>query len=287
MVIGSIVQKCAKFVLPKDIITILIVLFILSDLFFIPLYGGITQSSPGRPDIDPLLYVSFFMGYLVGYYINGAAAWVMICLVDHAGDDNGRYTVLYELKDGTTCIADQTNRALLKRWLFGIHHKIRMADGYAKHLKHRAKKERRRQPILRFRYKKLWLNGKKQLDPEIITVLRFFKLKAPISEWKLADANQAEQWQLVKAFETLDVQNDEIGRLNKEIDRLRTEIDIGTTRNAVELNTDFKRGHPVTGYLNEKHRREEEEKRNREREEQERKAAQENKNKVNDNEKEK
>jgi len=273
VVIGSRVQKLVKFVLPKDIITICIVLFILMDLFFIPLYGGFTRSDPARPGIDPLLYLSFLAGYVVGYYINGAAAWIMICnFVAEARYDPGEYTVLYELKDGTTCIADQNNRALIKRWFFDIHHRIELRGG-AKTIRGKTIVERRKYPILRFKHKKLWLNENLPLPPEIRTFFKYIKLKVPTTAWMLADVNQAEQWEVVKSFDRLKTLNEEIRRLNEEINRLNTEIEIGITRSAVELSTDIKKGHPVTRYLDIKRKRDEAEAERKRLEEEQRKAA--------------
>jgi len=270
--VGRMVQKLVMFVLPKDIITICIILFMLMDIFFLPLYGGITRSVPIRPDIDPLLYLSFLFGYLTGYFINGAQAWTMICMfIAGIRFDDGCYTVLYELKDGTPCIMDQTNRALLKKWIFGIHHKIDLRNG-ARTLRGRDVKERRKYPILRFKHKKIWLNENEELPPEIRKFL-FINMKVRTNAWALADVNQAEQWEVVKSFERLDSLNLEIRRLNTEIDRLNTEIETGITRSAVELSTDMKRGHPVTRYLTTKKKREEEEAELKRKEEEARKAA--------------
>jgi hypothetical protein len=271
------VQKLAKFVLPKDVATICIVLFILADIFFIPLFNGFTRGNFPRPEIDMLLYLSFMTGYLLGYYINGSQAWTMVCMfIAEARYDPGVYTVIYELKDGTNCIADQNNRALIKRWFFGIHHKIELRGG-ARSIRGKSIRERRRYPILRFKHKKLWLNANIELPPEYRKIIWKIRFKVHTTAWTLADANQAEQWEVVQSFDRLDTLNEEIRRLNVEIDRLYTQIETGITRSAVELSTDIKRGHPVTRYLDLKHKKEEEEAERKRIEEEQRKAAEERK----------
>lgn len=288
VIIGSQVQKRSKFVLPKDIVSIFIFIFILSDLFIIPLYGGFTRSSPLHPDIDPLAYLSFLSGYWTGYYINGSQAWTMVCtfFAKIRGDD-GRYTVLYEHK-GTDCIADQNNWALLKRWIWGIHHKVDLAHTGAKSLRGKTMTERRRRPILKFKDKKLWLNSIDHLEPEIRILWSpklfgrtLFTLKAKVftTVYNLADANQAEQWEVVLAFDRMNALNDEISRLNYECEDLKKKLEIGITNGAVMLAADIKRGNPITRYLAERKKRAAEEEAEKKRIEEERKKAAEAQNK--------
>jgi len=277
VVIGAKVQKYSRFAVPKDIVTISIMLFILADIYVFPILDMNSGGSVWYPCIDLLLHLSFAAGYMTGYMINGRQIWTMIVnFAAAAGEDIGHYRVIYQVGD-IDCIADQNNRALLKRWIFGIHHKIVWKD--ARPVRRREYRESRRHPILRLRYKKLWLNGITELPPEYRVlwqpklgdrILWTWRTKVYTTSYTLAEANQAEQREVIQTFSRLDTLNEEIRRLNYECEDLRRQLEIGITNGAVMLAADIKRGNPVTGYLAEKKRRAAEEKKAAEKEKEER-----------------
>jgi len=253
VIVGSLVQKCTKMAIPKDFVTIIIILFILADLFIMPIAEGLTQRTLWYPKLDILLYMAFIFGYWVGYYINGKRSWIMVCTLYPApGEFPEQYRVLYINRHGKACIADQNNRALFKRWFFDIHHTIDLPN--AKSIKDKVIRTTSKHPILRFRYKRLWCNHIDEL-PVQHKKAWIFNLKVYTTKYDLADVHQAEQWEVVRSFERLDTLNEEIRLLNQENMELRTQIETGITRTSVELMQDIHQGDPITQYLNEKERR--------------------------------
>ncbi len=116
MVLGAVVQRTVRFIWPTDFVTITIVAFILIQLFRWPVFLVI-------PGIDSMWWIPIIIGYFIGYIVIGRTKYVMVRRIT---DDKAFETVpwvLYHI-DGKPHLQEQTNKALIKRLFFGIHHPI-------------------------------------------------------------------------------------------------------------------------------------------------------------------
>lgn len=116
MAIGAAVQRAVKFIWPTDFITIGIVAFAIIQLIEWPAFLSI-------PGVDPIWWIPVLAGYIIGYIVIGRTQYIM---VRKMGDDKRTTTrpwVLYHM-DGKPYIQEQSNGALIKRLVFGIHHPL-------------------------------------------------------------------------------------------------------------------------------------------------------------------
>lgn len=116
VIVGAAIQKTAKFLYPYDWMTLTIVAAIAADT--------ILQVT----GIDPVWYPPFLLGYLVGYVIVGRTRYTMVMDINVVSKTmRMRPWVLY-MHDDKLCIQEQTNRALLRRQVFGVRHIVVSVD---------------------------------------------------------------------------------------------------------------------------------------------------------------
>lgn len=117
VIVGALVQRKVKFIYPTDLVTILL---LAANVWLVAMVTA------GRWEVSfSLWYIlpelaGYFIGYLIGSRNND---WMVQYISPRIGYTYRIPMAVYEHK-GRQCIADQNNRALLKRVLFGIHHEI-------------------------------------------------------------------------------------------------------------------------------------------------------------------
>ena len=117
VIVGALVQRKVKFIYPTDLVTILL---LAANVWLVAMVTA------GRWEVGfSLWYIlpelaGYFMGYLIGSRNND---WMVQYISPRIGYTYRIPMAVYEHK-GRQCIADQNNRALVKRVLFGIHHEI-------------------------------------------------------------------------------------------------------------------------------------------------------------------
>lgn len=117
VIVGALVQRTVKFIYPTDLVTILL---LAANVWLVAMVTA------GRWEVGfSLWYIlpelaGYFMGYLIGSRNND---WMVQYISPRIGYTYRIPMAVYEHK-GRQCIADQNNRALVKRVLFGIHHEI-------------------------------------------------------------------------------------------------------------------------------------------------------------------
>lgn len=118
VIVGRKVQTATKFVYPKDIVTLSLVLSCIACATCAN-YGFIPISLS-----DIYWCIPAVLGYLIGYMLGNSQEYqVLEYISPYARYTAILRTVIYE-EDEKTYIADQNNSALLKRWLFGIVHEL-------------------------------------------------------------------------------------------------------------------------------------------------------------------
>ncbi len=116
MVIGAAVQRAVKFIWPTDFMTISIVTFAAIQLIGWPSFLIV-------PGVDPIWWIPMLIGYIIGYIVIGRTRYIMVRrLTDDKSFDTEPW-VLYHI-DGKPYVQEQSNKALIKRLVFGIHHPI-------------------------------------------------------------------------------------------------------------------------------------------------------------------
>lgn len=110
--VGSKVQKCARFLYPYDCLTISILTLIAADLV------------AGISGIQPMWYASLLFGYITGYLVVGRTSYIMVMEMDLAGKHVEQYPLVIWNEGTHTFIQEQTNRALLRRLIFGVKHEL-------------------------------------------------------------------------------------------------------------------------------------------------------------------
>lgn len=117
VIVGALVQRKVKFIYPTDLVTIAL---LAANVWLVAMVAT------GRWEVGfSLWYIlpelaGYFIGYLIGSRNND---WMVQYISPRIGYTYRIPMAVYEHK-GRQCIADQNNRALLKRVLFGIHHEI-------------------------------------------------------------------------------------------------------------------------------------------------------------------
>ncbi|WP_019178213.1 hypothetical protein [Methanomassiliicoccus luminyensis] len=117
---GAAVKRSTLFLVPADVISIFIYAFVATDLLFDWTGLGIG-----------LYYVPFIAGYLIGFFV-AHVTYVMV-QQDDLGNKTStkRPVVLYSPNEEIGyCIQQQSNKALIKRWM-GYHHRLGTDAGLA------------------------------------------------------------------------------------------------------------------------------------------------------------
>lgn len=122
--VGAFVQKSTLFIFPWDPATVLTTIAAVSII--ICDYLQIINLP-----FEPYWLIPFGLGYCIGYYINGLTHYSQVFYADVAGQiiDAKPIVVYRHAFDRRTgrqydCMAEQSWKALFKRWLLNIHHEI-------------------------------------------------------------------------------------------------------------------------------------------------------------------
>lgn len=112
VVLGSKVQKAARFIYPVDCMTLTIVTLAIIDAIFhlvVP---------------DGFWYLPFVLGYFVGYLVVGRTAYVMVWETSLANMHVVMYPWVIWEEHGEVYLQEQTNRALLRRLICRVKHSV-------------------------------------------------------------------------------------------------------------------------------------------------------------------
>lgn len=108
VILGARIQRLARFILPTDCLTQLVVLFCLADLVL------------GLLPCDAYWWCPFWLGYVVGYWVAGRTGYSEVIMIEPVSRTiMGTPWVLYE-EDGKYYNQEQSNRALLRRLITGL-----------------------------------------------------------------------------------------------------------------------------------------------------------------------
>jgi len=109
---GGAIQKTTHFLYPVDFVTILICIALVSQVFFL-------DSIPW----DIMWSIPLMVGYFIGYLVSGRTKYVMIRQFQASKYSYAEAYVFYE-KNSKTYLQVQSNKELMKRFLFGIQHEV-------------------------------------------------------------------------------------------------------------------------------------------------------------------
>ena len=117
LMLGSFVKKSVLFFVPKDILSIIVYIVVFTDLIW-----NWTKMGIG------IYYIPFLAGYMVGFFLTHMA-YVEAEVLDLGGKARAKtpYVIYSPNEEVGHCIQQQSNKALIKRWL-GYHHRLGM-DG--------------------------------------------------------------------------------------------------------------------------------------------------------------
>jgi hypothetical protein len=107
------VKQLTRFLCPWDLLSLFIYAFIVLDCIF-----RITGQW------DRLWYLPFLIGYLIGFRLWYIPYRLPVKIDSESKSLSIRPVVLYSEDSDRPCVQEQTNRALVRRWL-GIHHELR------------------------------------------------------------------------------------------------------------------------------------------------------------------
>lgn len=237
--VGRKVQTATKFVYPKDIVSIALVLSCIlcaacAYLEWIPISIS-----------DAYWCFPIALGYFIGYMLGNEQSYQVIEYIS----PYARYTailriVIYE-KDDKQYIADQDNRALLKRLLFGIVHELDTQG-------HKLEFDWTVNAKLKFKLKEYKAVNIELLETKTERSGKL-KLKRYKTIIKLASAHQISHAQLITSLDAVDTLNEsvltlsnEVARLNSTVPRRVAEQIISLTRPSYEKVTI----QSITEYLN-------------------------------------
>lgn len=258
LIAGSRVQKATRFIYPTDFITFLLILIISGDLMMIPLTNEILGTSLPTTRIDPwICHLPALLGYFLGYYINGMQSYTMLEYRDPTtGAPIRDYRVFYTNREGKLCIADNSNAALLNRWIYGIHHLVDCPN--RGNLLGRDRKAISRRPYFpAFQDHLTWVNKFVDL-PDIVVPGRFLSHRQKRSLLVIAVGHQMESWQLAFREDSLDRLNETVADLDRQLQDYKDRELAKITEGTAVLVSGIKSAKPINNYFNILRRREEE-----------------------------
>ena len=213
MVIGAAVQRAVRFIWPIDFITISIVAFAAVQLIGWPSFLLV-------PGIDPIWWVPVLIGYIIGYIVIGRTRYVMVRrLTDDKSFDTEPW-VLYHI-DGKPYIQEQSNKALLKRLVFGIHHPILSPVSLEPDYEDRTKYPGF--PV--FHRRMVCVEGWRtyEMMPEAVSR---WQLKRYATEVKVAYGSTVSRYELLRSFQALDRVNSRLIEAENEIYALHQSLSV-------------------------------------------------------------
>jgi len=255
--IGSRVQRGTKFVYPKDPFTIGLVIFMSIDVIFWLLF---TYGSKWDLVIIPLepyaCHIPISAGYMIGYWLWGMQEVKQIKEYDRECNKDSYYEVFYFTKDKILCLAEQTNRGMLKRVLFKIHHEV-IIPGNLSFWNRESKQKLKRPWWPLFKYDEIEVLDRKDSPgglPVVIVRKWIFNMQKHSTRLILADKYNIKPSEFIKKTSLLHQANITITELSVEVENLQTMMDRRTFENASILNTDLKHYEPIPQYFEEKER---------------------------------
>jgi hypothetical protein len=213
MVIGAAVQRAVRFIWPIDFITISIVAFAAVQLIGWPSFLTV-------PGVDPIWWIPMLVGYIIGYIVIGRTRYIMIRrLTDDKSFDTEPW-VLYHI-DGKPYIQEQSNKALLKRLVFGIHHPILSPVSLEPDYEDRTKYPGF--PV--FHRRMVCVEGWRTYEMMPETVSRW-QLKRYATEVKVAYGSTVSRYELLRSFQALDRVNSRLIEAENEIYALHQSLSV-------------------------------------------------------------
>jgi hypothetical protein len=210
--IGALVQRLVKFIYPTDLLTIVL---LLANL------GLVVLAATGRINMGGALWyiIPELAGYFIGYALGSRNNdWMIQYISPRIGYTYRVPTAIYE-HEGRQCIADQSNRALLKRVLFGVHHEIdsdgiRLEPNWTDSAKYR----------LFPKFEKRMINIESlETSNERVPIWWKFAVKRHTTRIRVAYGSQATAAELVTSVDVLDRLRNKVDQLEAERIRLEEE----------------------------------------------------------------
>lgn len=211
VIVGSAVQRTAKFLYPTDWMSITIAMAIIADMIL------------GLAPWDKMWYIPFIAGFAVGYLLVGRQSYIMVSNINI----ESKYLVLrpwvlYE-HDGAICRQRQNNRDLLRRQFLGIHNVVVDIDsgGGPPQISHDWTSDSKYPLFPRFVKDMLVLEDIKE-DSVVVKIWWRIKARVPTTHIQIAFASAASKLELLKSAEVLEDQQSTISRLYDEVHKLRS-----------------------------------------------------------------
>jgi len=251
VILGSRIQKGTKFVYPKDIFTICLMTFLFVDMILC--IFGYFVDVPHTPFLFYAFHIPIILGFIVGYWINGNQKTKQLIWTDENGNDCSAYYVFYENKMGQLCIADQTNKEMIKRVFFGIHHEVYIPGGVSFYQKE-TKKVLKRPWWPTFYYEEIEILDIRPMPTKSIKKGKRTYLQY-ITRIILADKYNVNLAQFRKNMSITRDMNMTITFLSTEINNLNNQMETKVYEKSTQLNSDIRGYRPIQFYFDEKERK--------------------------------
>lgn len=213
MVIGAAVQRAVRFIWPTDFMTVSIVTFAAVQIIGWPSFLIV-------PGVDPIWWIPMLIGYIIGYIVIGRTRYIMVRrLTDDKSFDTEPW-VLYHI-DGKPYVQEQSNKALLKRLVFGIHHPILSPVSLEPDYEDRTKYPGF--PV--FHRRMVCVEGWRTYEMMPETVSRW-QLKRYATEVKVAYGSTVSRYELLRSFQALDRVNSRLIEAENEIYALHQSLSV-------------------------------------------------------------
>lgn len=246
VILGHRIQRKTLFIYPLDIVTLTIALFIVCNLFLFRVVNFHLGTHIPIADIPPLTgYLPFASGYILGYLLSGMHKTTHVNLFN-----NGTWILDWHIfyqrpNDRAIYLAEQNNKALLKRVLYGIHHEVKTNDNTV------------------FIGREQGYTGKfpwwPRQDTRIIWVLdwsvvaqvekRFLSPIKWTSEITLAWGSMAEVWEVMQSVDTLRRLNDTIARQQRQIAGYEEQLTTLVSEQIGVILAVMRSGNPINHFL--------------------------------------
>lgn len=203
--IGYRIQHVSHFLRPKDPITLGLL--------------ALTLASMTIEDIPIVYCIPIIAGYVTGYILAGRDRPLFVQYVEPGNTNNWvDYYVLYDA-DGKTCIADQSNRAFLRR-MVGVHHELRTDVPIVWKAPMSFHVPRKRRIV---RGEGIYVNNVEEAEEK---VKLWWKLHAvrQITHLSLADGSGYDNIDLARNLTTLQKQKRELARVKSQNYKLKAEV---------------------------------------------------------------
>lgn len=249
--LGSRVQKGSKLVYPADPVTIVLVFIVAFDLIFY--FLDMVAEVPHVPMQPYAFHLPILVGYLLGYWLNGLQKTKQLIWTDENGNDRSEFYVFYENNRGKLCIADQSNKQMLKRIIWGIHHEVHIPGGLTFYQRE-TKKSLKLPWWPSFRYEEIEILDIRPMPTKNIKKGRktFIQYHTRII---LADKYHVRPSQFRKEMALLKDANITITYLSAEINDLKNQMETRVYERVSLMISEFRKYRPLEFYWQEKERK--------------------------------